>query len=331
MVARTRRRRALAALAGVGATVLLGACSSDESASSPRPLESPSPTQEDATTESSVAATTAETDEPEAIVAVTDEPTTTPTEPPTTTAPPTPVATTPPAPATTAAPLPPAKLVPVEALAAPQVAVGTSDGPETARVQQRLLDLGFWLSSANGSYDLTTSQAVMAFQKYLGIESSAVVDENTAGLLSAMTLKAYGHADSGTLVEVDKTRQIILFVIDGRVKWVFNTSTGNGEAYIEEDQNSPGTLVEGVSLTPDGFHRVNRERPEGWWEGDLGQIYRPKYFVGGVAIHGSNSVPNYPASHGCVRVTIQAMDFIWDKGLMPMTLPVWVHQLARPA
>ncbi|HEX6659405.1 MAG TPA: L,D-transpeptidase [Ilumatobacter sp.] len=42
-------------------------------------------------------------------------------------------------------------------------------------------------------------------------------------------------------------------------------------------------------------------------------------------MHGSSSVPNYPASHGCVRVTPQAMDFIWDAGLMPMSIPVWVH------
>jgi lipoprotein-anchoring transpeptidase ErfK/SrfK len=71
---------------------------------------------------------------------------------------------------------------------------------------------------------------------------------------------------------------------------------------------------------------VNRQREQGWWEGDLGQIYRPKYFVGGVAIHGSNSVPDYPASHGCVRVTVQAMDFIWAADLMPLHTPVWVHQ-----
>ena len=42
-------------------------------------------------------------------------------------------------------------------------------------------------------------------------------------------------------------------------------------------------------------------------------------------MHGSNSVPNYPASHGCVRVTVQAMDYIWEAGLMPMNIPVWVH------
>ena len=80
-----------------------------------------------------------------------------------------------------------------------------------------------------------------------------------------------------------------------------------------------------MAITPDGLHKVNRERPEGWWEGDLGQIYRPKYFVGGVAVHGSNSIPNYPASHGCVRVSVPAMDYIWEAGLMPMNIPVWVH------
>ena len=30
----------------------------------------------------------------------------------------------------------------------------------------------------------------------------------------------------------------------------------------------------------------------------LGELYRPAYFVGGYAIHGSPSVPNFPASHG---------------------------------
>ena len=104
-----------------------------------------------------------------------------------------------------------------------------------------------------------------------------------------------------------------------------DVSTGDGEPYTEPDQNTPGEIISGVSITPSGLHNVNRERPEGWWEGDLGQIYRPKYFVGGVAVHGSNSIPNYPASHGCVRVSVPAMDWIWESGIMPMKTPVWVH------
>ena len=114
-------------------------------------------------------------------------------------------------------------------------------------------------------------------------------------------------------------------MIDGSTAWILNTSTGNGEEYTEVDKNTPGEVITGVSLTPDGLHEVTRERPEGWWEGDLGEIYRPKYFVGGVAVHGSNSIPNYPASHGCVRVSVPAMDWIWESGIMPLRTPVWVH------
>ena len=81
----------------------------------------------------------------------------------------------------------------------------------------------------------------------------------------------------------------------------------------------------GDAVTPEGLFHTTRERPEGWWDGDLGQIYRPKYFVGGIAVHGMTSVPNHPASHGCVRLSTAAMDFIWDQNLMPLHIMVWVH------
>lgn len=91
------------------------------------------------------------------------------------------------------------------------------------------------------------------------------------------------------------------------------------------EPKDPTKIERGDAVTPVGLHHVIRERPDGWWEGDLGEIYRPKYFVGGIAIHGSNSIPNYPASHGCVRVSVPAMDWIWEFGLVPIETPVWVH------
>ena len=36
------------------------------------------------------------------------------------------------------------------------------------------------------------------------------------------------------------------------------------------------------------------------------------YFIGGYAIHGYSSVPNYPASHGCLRVPIPNARQIFD-------------------
>ena len=272
--------------------------------------------------ESPTVTTVHDTGTSEAAITTTEVPPTTTTVVPTTTLPPT----------TTVAPttLPPTTTVPVNIIAVglvdpPLQAVGTNGGGETARVQQRLFDLGFWLSAADGDYGLTTKQAVMAFEKYMGFEADGKVDQRTADALTTMTLRPIARANSGTLVEVDKAKQLLYFVIDGRTDWILNTSTGNGEEYIEEDKNTPGEMITGISDTPSGLHKVNRERPEGWWEGDLGEIYRPKYFIGGVAVHGSNSIPNYAASHGCVRVSVPAMDWIWDSGIMPLRIPVWVH------
>jgi peptidoglycan hydrolase-like protein with peptidoglycan-binding domain len=268
-----------------------------------------------------------------AVIAPTTEAPTTTIAPTTTVAPTTTAApTTTVAPSTTEATTTtttttlPVNIVEVPVLDPPIAALGTSDGAETARLQSRLMELGFWVQGADGDYGLTTRQAVMAFEKYMGFDSpDGKLDEQTAAAISNMDLRPVARANSGTLIEVDKAKQLLFFVIDGRTEFILNTSTGNGEPYEEPDQNTPGEIQRGISLTPSGLHDVNRERPEGWWEGDLGEIYRPKYFVGGVAVHGSNSIPNYPASHGCVRVSVPAMDWIWETGIMPLKTPVWVH------
>jgi lipoprotein-anchoring transpeptidase ErfK/SrfK len=305
-----RTRLILAALAVVAvpaAAACSGSGSGDQAAAAAPPTRA-----------SLVAATTAapSTTVPPTTPPVTAAPTTTATPTTTTSATLPPVTTLPPG---------PRNIEPIAPADAPFGAVGSASGAETARIQQRLVELNFWTGAGDGSYGLTTKQAVMAFQKYNGLTTSGSVDAATAAALTAATEQAHATADAGTLVEVDKSKQLLFFVVDGRTQWVFNTSTASGKAYEEEDQNTPGEIVKGVADTPNGLHKVNRERPVGWWEGDLGRIYRPKYFVGGVAVHGSNSVPNYPASHGCVRVSTQAMDYIWETGMMPMGIPVWVH------
>lgn len=242
------------------------------------------------------------------------------TTPPTTTL--TPTTTVPPTTTTTTIPT---RIVPVAPLEPPLQAIGTASGAEAARLQQRLLDTGFWVSGVDGEFGLTTRQAVMAVQKYAGLPANGSLNAATAAYLSSMTERARGRADGGTLLEVDKTRQLLFFVVDGVTQWVLNTSTGSEQRYEKPNKNDPTIIERGDSVTPNGLHRVNRQRADGWWPGDLGEIYRPKYFIGGVAVHGSSSIPNYPASHGCVRVSVPAMDWIWESDLLPMNSPVWVH------
>ena len=214
----------------------------------------------------------------------------------------------------------------VPAIDTPLTAVGQKDGAETARVQQRLLDAGFWLSGVDGKYGLTTRQAVMAFQKWAGLEPSAKVDDATAAALTAVTERPKPQTtDPGVVVEVDKTRQLLMVVNDTKLLWVINTSTGSGQWYLEQNQKDPNKWELGRSITDSGKFKIRRERSEGWWAGDLGEIYRPKYFNGGIAIHGSRSIPNYAASHGCVRVSVPAMDMLWDSRMLPIGTRVWVY------
>jgi lipoprotein-anchoring transpeptidase ErfK/SrfK len=58
----------------------------------------------------------------------------------------------------------------------------------------------------------------------------------------------------------------------------------------------------------------------------LGSLWRPKYFTNdGVAFHGAASVPPYPVSHGCVRMTNAAINYVWANNLIPLGTSVWVY------
>jgi len=223
---------------------------------------------------------------------------------------------------------------PVPTCSTPAVGFATSPvGPiipgssraAVADLQNRLTALGFWVQAADGVYGLTTTQAVMAFQKWSGLPATTVVDNATAVALNTQFCRPAAGRDSGTLLEVDKGKQIAYLIQNGQLKYIWNVSTGNGKSYDEEDQKAAGNRVIGVAITPTGTFRTYRQSDVVRYEGDLGSLYRPKFIVGGVAIHGAPKVPNFPASHGCVRVVNPVMDLIWGQDLLPLGSTVWIH------
>ena len=189
-------------------------------------------------------------------------------------------------------------------------------GPEVAELQRRLRSLGYWLGSADGSYGSTTEQAVTAFQKVEGLSVDGVAGAATRAALAGGDRPS--TSAGGDLVEVDKARQVLFVVRDGAVAWTLNVSTGTEKPYSVNGRME-------LADTPEGRFTVSWV-VDGTDVGELGALYRPRYFHDdGIAVHGYHSVPPYPASHGCVRVTEAAMDWIWANGLMPMGSTVWVH------
>lgn len=190
-------------------------------------------------------------------------------------------------------------------------------GPEVADLQTRLVDLGFWLGSPDGTFGQLTRQAVMAFQKAHGLGRDGVAGPATLAAV-ASGVRPAPREPSGNHLEIDLDRQLLLVVEGGQTRWALNTSTGNGEAY-----RAPGGGT-AVATTPTGSFTVYRQI-DGRREAPLGTLYRPKYIHGGIAIHGSGSIPANPASHGCARVTNAAMDLLWSSGLAPLGTPVLVY------
>ena len=199
-------------------------------------------------------------------------------------------------------------------------------GANVAAIQQRLLDFGFWNEGADGSYGWSTQQAVMAYQKWHGLTPTGTVNAATAHSLNWPNCRATASVTtSGDLFEVDKGRQLGFFVRNGQMLLVINVSTGGGYFY-EADNQITGAKVTGTAITDVGTFRVYRVVDQPIYKGTLGTLYRPRFVVRGIAVHGAPNVPGYAASHGCIRVSNPAMDMIWALNLLPMGGKVVIHE-----
>jgi lipoprotein-anchoring transpeptidase ErfK/SrfK len=179
-------------------------------------------------------------------------------------------------------------------------------------VPGRLRSLGYWVGSGNSSL---TQQAVTAFQKVEGLKPDGIAGPAVQAALAGAQRPT--TTASGDLIEVDKARQVLFVIRRGVVQWTLNTSTGSGKSYWQEGHTYTAT-------TPSGRFTVERAI-NGNDKGPLGVLYRPRYFNQGIAVHGYSSVPSYPASHGCVRVSNAAMDWVWANNIMAIGSAVWVH------
>ncbi len=185
-----------------------------------------------------------------------------------------------------------------------------SKGPEVEAMERKLGLLRYDVGLVDGRFDGQTWQGLMAFQKLHGLKRTGKFDADTQRELALASVPG-GLIPNGGLprVEVDISRQILMYFDEFGLNRVVAVSSGSNRKYCEISKKS-GKENCGDARTPRGNYRVER-RIKGKRESDLGVLYNPMYFTGGYAIHGSPSIPAYAASHGCVRITNRTADWMF--------------------
>jgi len=188
-------------------------------------------------------------------------------------------------------------------------------GPWVTELQSALSEAGFRVEDEPGRFGRGTVTAVRTFQRVHDLPFDAVFAESYWSILRGGTAPP-GPGGEGSRIEIDIARQLLWLIEEGQLKVVVAVSTANGGQYLD----FWGRVA--TARTPEGRFAIYNQRA-GWHESYLGYLYRPFYFNGGYAIHGSTDVPWQPASHGCVRVRIADMNFL--AGELKMGIPVYVY------
>jgi peptidoglycan hydrolase-like protein with peptidoglycan-binding domain len=167
-------------------------------------------------------------------------------------------------------------------------------GLKVLLLQRALVKEGY-ATPVTGYYDDATARGVLAFRKTNEMGRDGYAPKEVFAMLmrgeGAYKLRYPKAGKNGKHVEFDWSRQVVVLARGGKPYRTYHTSSG-----------APSTP------TVFGSYRFYLKTPG---TNSLGMVHAA-YFIGGYAIHGYASVPNYPASHGCLRVPIPNASSIFN-------------------
>jgi L,D-transpeptidase catalytic domain/Putative peptidoglycan binding domain len=183
-------------------------------------------------------------------------------------------------------------------------------GRAVASLQRRLVGFGYLPGQAiDGIFGDETRDAVVAFQGWERIGRDGVVGPRTRRALRRATAPEPWRPLRRAL-EIDLRRQVLLVVEAGVVLRAIHVSSG------------------ALAATPEGRFTIVRRMRESWSRPFRVWLPYALYFHGGLAIHGFPSVPDRPASHGCIRIPIEDAAFVFRAA--PLGTPVLIRGTRRP-
>jgi lipoprotein-anchoring transpeptidase ErfK/SrfK len=188
----------------------------------------------------------------------------------------------------------PARLVPPSQppfVAPTRVLTQNMSGPDVLAVQYRMAALHYWVHALSGTLSYDDVETLYAFQAINNLPMTGKVDAATAKAL--VSPRSYTPRDTkvATRIEVDifSNRQVLVYYKNNSIALISHISSGRT----------------GYATTPTGTFEAD-SLMLGRIPVALGVMYNPVFFLHGTvyAIHGDTAVPNYPDSHGCVRIPV---------------------------
>jgi hypothetical protein len=179
-------------------------------------------------------------------------------------------------------------------------------GRDIRAFRKALNDLAM-VPSDNRCFDGKMQRAVLAYRKLNALGRSPVASKSVVRKIfkgeGGYVVRKPGLGDH---MEAPMSRQVLVFAKGKRPYAIF-------------------PIASGAPATPTilGTYSVYRKDP-GY--NAIGMYYS-SYFIRGYAIHGYKSVPNYPASHGCLRTFIADQPRVYD--LTFIGQPIFVYGNAR--
>jgi hypothetical protein len=158
-----------------------------------------------------------------------------------------------------------------------------SSGPFVQLIQQRLAALHFYIPQT-GVYDQGTGLALDAYHRLLHWGTYQTLDGRTISFL----LDGFGEfkvrfPSHGKHAEGNLSLQLLALADGSHVQAIYPISSG---------KPSTPTILGDFHV----YSKVPGYLPDG--------MFFSNFFISGYAIHGYNPAPDYPASHGCMRVPI---------------------------
>jgi lipoprotein-anchoring transpeptidase ErfK/SrfK len=195
--------------------------------------------------------------------------------------------------------------------------------PAVLTLEQKLASLHYYVGDVDQTFDANTRDAVMGFQKVTGMDRTGRATDDVVAAVEAAKDPPSPLVPKGGFkrVEIDLDRQVLFLYELNNLALILPVSSGSNERFCDEGWCR-------MAVTPPGSFVLYDQR-SGWEKSPLGWLYNSQYFDGGIAIHGSQSVPGYPASHGCVRISMSAAE--WFPERLSVGTPVYVVSADQPS